>query len=297
MQSLIDTIAAWTGASWPAPVMAVVRVTIIAVLAVAALIAVGRLLRVLRRRITARITDPSHARRFETVTRVLRYVATALVALIAGTLILSELGVSIAPILGAAGIIGIAVGFGAQSLIKDYFTGFFLLLENQVTQGDIVRVADRSGVVEDITLRYMRLRDYEGNVHFVPNGLITTVTNMSRDFAYAVMDIRVAYREDLETVFAAMRETAQALRQDPRFAALILEPLEIAGVEDLADSAVVIRCRFKVRELEQADVRREFLRRIKTDFDARGIEIPHPHITVQVRDDRQRRDTPPTGAR
>lgn len=283
MQSLVDTLAAWTGATWPAPVMALVRVAVIVLLAVVAMVAVGRLLRVLRQRITAGISDPSHARRFETVTRVLRYVASALVALIAGMLILSELGVSIAPILGAAGIVGIAVGFGAQSLIKDYFTGFFLLLENQVTQGDVVRVADRSGVVEDVTLRYVRLRDYEGNVHFVPNGLITTVTNMSRGYACAVMDIRVAYKEDIGAVFAAMRETGRILQQDPQFGRAILEPLEIAGVEDLADSAVVIRCRFKVRELEQWDVRREFLRRIKTDFDARGIEIPHPHLTVKSR--------------
>jgi small conductance mechanosensitive channel len=189
--------------------------------------------------------------------------------------------------MGAAGIVGLAVGFGAQSLVKDYFSGFFLLLENQIARGDVVRIADHAGLVEDITLRYVRLRDYSGNVHYVPNGLITTVTNMSRDFSYALMDVGVAYREDLDAVFAAIRETGRALQEDPGFAGRILEPLEIAGVEELGDSAVVVRCRIKVRVLEQWSVRREFLRRIKTAFDSRGIEIPYPHLTLYAGADRE----------
>ncbi len=286
MEPLTETLSAWFGTGWPALIMPFVRVTVIVLLAIVALIAAGRLFRLLRGRITARIADAAHVRRLETVFRVLRYVSSGLIALIAGLLILSELGVSIAPILGAAGIIGIAVGFGAQSLVKDYFAGFFLLLENQVAKGDVVEVAGRSGLVEDVTLRYIRLRDYSGNVHYVPNGLITTVTNMSREFACAVMDVGIAYREDLDAVFAVLRETAHALEQDPDFGARILEPLEIAGVENLADSAVVVRCRFKVRVLEQWNVRREFLGRLKAAFDARGIEIPYPHLTVYAGSDR-----------
>ena len=287
MQSLTETLTAWFGPGWPGPIMAFARVAVIVLLAIVALIAARRLFRLLRGRITARIADAAQVRRLETVFRVLRYIASALIALIAGLLILSELGVSISPILGAAGIVGIAVGFGAQSLVKDYFAGFFLLLENQVAKGDVVQVAGLGGLVEDVTLRYVRLRDYSGNVHYVPNGLITTVTNMSREFAYALMDIGVAYREDLDEVFAALRETARALQQDPVFGPRILEPLEIAGVENLADSAVVVRCRFKVRVLEQWGVRREFLGRLKTAFDARGIEIPFPHLTVYAGEDRQ----------
>jgi len=287
MESLTETMTAWFGAGWPGPMMALVRVSVIVVLAVVALIASGRLFRLLRRRITERIADAAHVRRLETVFRVLRYIASALIALIAGLLVLSELGVSIAPILGAAGIVGIAVGFGAQSLVKDYFAGFFLLLENQVAKGDVVEVAGRTGVVEDVTLRYVRLRDYSGNVHYVPNGLITTVTNMSREFAYAVIDVGVAYRESLDEVFAVLRETAHALQQDPGFGPRILAPLEIAGVDNLADSAVVVRCRFKVRVLEQWGVRREFLGRLKNAFDARGIEIPYPHLTVYAGADRK----------
>lgn len=258
------------------------RMSVIIVLALVARIAASRVIRLLRLRIVAGIEDPAQVRRLETVSRALRYVASAVIILIAGLLVLSELGVSIAPILGAAGVVGLAVGFGAQSLVKDYFSGFFLLLENQIATGDVATVAGLSGLVEDVTLRYVRLRDYSGNVHYVPNGMITTVTNMSRDFAFALMDVGVAYGEDLDEVFDAIRETGESLKRDPAFAGRILEPLEIAGVESLADSAVIVRCRFKVRVLEQWGVRREFLKRIKAAFDARGIEIPFPQLRLHT---------------
>jgi small conductance mechanosensitive channel len=250
---------------------------------VAALIAIGvlkRLIRLFRERLMRRMDDREAIKRATTLGRVIRYAVSVVVSLVAGMLVLSELGVSLAPILGAAGIVGIAVGFGAQSLVKDYFSGFFILLENQIRVGDVVRVADISGLVEEINLRHVRLRDYDGNVHYVPNGLITTVTNMSREYAHAVVDVSVAYREDLDEVFAVMRAVAGELRADAVFGAKILGELEIAGVERWADSAVVLRCRFKVAALEQWDVRREYLRRLKKAFDRRGIEIPFPHLTV-----------------
>lgn len=280
MQPIRDTLASWLATAWPGPMMTMLRVLMIVTLAIVAQRIASRLLGLFHKRITASLAEHADIKRVETLGRVFRYLASAVISLIGGMLVLSELGISIAPILGAAGVVGLAVGFGAQSLVKDYFTGFCLLLENQITRGDVVQVADKNGVVEDITLRYVRLRDYSGNVHYVPNGLISTVTNMSREFAYAVMDIGVAYREDLDEVFGAMRETARALREDPDYGARILEPLDIAGVENLADSAVIVRCRFKVRPLEQWSVRREFLRRLKNAFDARGIEIPYPHLTV-----------------
>lgn len=142
----------------------------------------------------------------------IRYLANVVMTLISGLLVLSELGISVAPILGAAGVVGIAVGFGAQSLVKDYFTGFFLLLENQIRQGDVVEIAGKGGLVEEVTLRFVRLRDYEGNVHYIPNSLISTVTNRSRGFANAVIDIGVAYGEDLDEVFAVMRRVGTELR-------------------------------------------------------------------------------------
>ena len=233
------------------------------------------------------LDDYERVKRLDTLERVFRYVATVIITLVGIMLVLSELGISIAPILATAGVLGIAIGFGAQSLVKDYFNGFFLLLENQVRQGDVVQVADKSGLVEEMTLRYIRLRDYEGSVHYVPNGIVDTVTNRSRGFAFAVIDVGVAYREDIDAVYGVMREVAGELRADLEFSDKIEDDLEIAGVDNWADSAVVIRCRFKVRPLEQWGVRRAYLYRLKKAFDAAGIEIPYPHLTVYAGQDKQ----------
>ena len=253
------------------------------IIATAALIVIGvlqRVIRLFRERLARRLDDPEAVKRAATLGRVFRYVVAVVVSLVAGMLILSELGVSLAPILGAAGVVGIAVGFGAQSLVKDYFSGLFILLENQIRVGDVVRIADIGGFVEEVTLRHVRLRDYDGNVHYVPNGLITTVTNMARGFAQSVIDVGVAYREDVDEAFDVMRTVAREMRTDPVFGPKILDELEVAGVERWADSAVVLRCRFRVAPLEQWNVRREYLRRLKKAFDLRGIEIPFPHLTV-----------------
>ena len=265
---------------WDPALVTLLRVVLIAVAAWIVLGVTQRLTRLFRERITRRMEDREQMKRVETLGRVFRYIAAVIVLVVATTLILSELGIAVAPILGAAGVIGLAVGFGAQSLVKDYFAGFFILLENQMRQGDIVDIAGKAGLVEEITLRYVRLRDYDGNVHFVSNGLITTVTNMSRGYAQSVVDVGVAYREDTDEAVAVMRETGAELRADPAFGPKILDELEIAGVDKWADSAVILRCRFKVRPLEQWNVRREFLRRLKKAFDARGIEIPFPHVTI-----------------
>ena len=230
--------------------------------------------------------DRERIKRLDTLERVFRYVAAVVITLVGGMLVLSAVGISIAPILATAGVLGIAVGFGAQSLVKDYFNGFFLLLENQVRQGDVVEVAGKSGLVEEMTLRYIRLRDYEGSVHYIPNGTIDSVTNRSRGFAFALLDIGVAYREDVDEVYAVMREVAAGMRSDPELGEKIVEDLEIAGVDNWADSAVIIRCRFKVMPLEQWTVRRAFLYRLKKAFDAAGIEIPYPHLTLYAGQDK-----------
>ena len=245
------------------------------------------LMRLIRRMIAAfkrfalkRADDPEAVRRVETLSRVIRYVATVILIIAVVMEILYLLGISIAPLLGAAGVVGVAVGFGAQSLVKDYFTGFFLLLENQIRVGDFVAIAGERGLVEELTLRHVRLRGFDGNVHFIPTGMIDKVTNMSLEFSYAVIDIGVAYREDLDEVFAVIRSTGAGLREDPAFGPLILDDLELLGVENWADSSVIIRSRIKVQPLEQWRVRRECLRRLKQAFDARGIEIPYPHLTL-----------------
>ncbi|MCP5279310.1 MAG: mechanosensitive ion channel family protein [Thiobacillus sp.] len=257
------------------------RIAVILVLAWVLLRLSKRGIRLLREYMSERAgNDTEEVKRIETLGRVFRYTTSVLIILVAGMVVLSELGISIGPILATAGVVGIAVGFGAQSLIKDYFNGFFMLLENQVRQGDVIQVADKSGLVEEVTLRYIKLRNYEGQVHYIPNGNITTITNMSREYSYAVIDVGVAYREDIDQVMALMEQVGAEMRTDPNCADEILEDMEMAGVDQWADSAVVIRCRFKVKPLEQWGVRREFLRRLKHAFDAHGVEIPYPHLTI-----------------
>ena len=278
--------------NWNALSIAVLRVALIVLLAVIAARLLQRLIPVLRDRIAGNLHDTEQLKRAETLARACRYAVTVVVSAMAVMLILAELGVSIAPMLGAAGVVGLAVGIGAQSLIKDYFTGFFILLENQVRQDDVIETAGKSGLVEEVTLRYVRLRDYDGVVHFVPNHLITTVSNMSRGFAQAVIDVGVAYREDVDEVLGLMHRVGEQLRRDEGFGPKILDELEIAGVEKWAESAVVLRCRFKVRPLEQWNVRREYLRRLKKAFDAHGIEIPYPHLTVYAGQPKEGAATP-----
>jgi len=240
------------------------------------------LIRRFRERIAQRLDDAEAVKRAETLGRVSRYLAAVVMSLVAGVLVLSEIGISVAPILGAAGVVGLAVGFGAQSLVKDYFTGFFLLLENQIRQGDVVKLGAHGGMVEEVTLRYVRLRDYDGHVHFVPNGQIGVVVNLSRGHAQAVVDVGVAYREDLDRVMGVMRQVAEGLREDASYRTRILDQFELAGVERWDESAVVLRGRFRVAPLAQWDVRREFLRRLKAAFDDHRIEIPFPQLAVHA---------------
>lgn len=286
--TLIQLAARW----WDGLGNVTANLTRIAVILTIAWVVTGllqRAIRLLRERIARRLDDPEATKRAETLGRVFRYLVTVVVSLIAGMLVLGELGVSVAPILGAAGVVGLAVGFGAQSLVKDFFSGFFLLLENQIRQGDVVQLGSHSGVVEVITLRYVQLRDYDGNVHYVPNGHITTVINMTRGFSHAVMDIGVAYRENVDDVMAVMREVASGMREHPDYRHKITGDLDIAGVNSWGDSAVVIRCRMRTQPIEQWGVRREYLRRLKAAFDAKGIEIPYPHLTVYAGQDKHGR--------
>ncbi|WP_164963810.1 mechanosensitive ion channel family protein [Rubrivivax sp. JA1026] len=264
---------------WNEPLRSGLRIVLILLAAWLAARLLQRLVRLMNARFSQRLEGDA-VRRAHTINRVARYLIGIVVGALAAMTVLAEVGISLAPILGAAGVVGIAVGFGAQSLVKDYFTGFFILFEDQLRTGDVVEIAGIGGLVEDMTLRHVRLRDYDGNVHFVPNSLITTVTNRGRNFAFSVADLRIAYREDLDEVCAVVREVAAGLRADERFAARILEDLEIAGVERWDESAVTLRVRFKVAPLAQWEVRREFLRRLKRAFDERGIEIPYPHLTV-----------------
>ncbi|MBM3369437.1 MAG: hypothetical protein RIQ49_2439 [Pseudomonadota bacterium] len=281
MNDLLSTkswmmLQAWIGAN------SVHAIRILAILVVA--FVVLRFIRAfvprLREHIAGRQESIEDAKRIQTLLRVAHYLLTASTLAVAVLLVLGEVGISLAPILGAAGVVGIAVGFGAQTLVKDYVSGFLLLLENQIRVGDAVEISGKSGIVEEVTLRFIRLRDFGGNVHFIPNNTIGVITNSSLGFAYAVLDVGIAYGSDIEVSMQVMRDVDESMREDASFAGKILKPLEIAGVDQWADSSVMIKARIQVKPLEQWHVRREYLKRLKIAFDAKGVEIPFPHVKL-----------------
>ena len=210
---LLDALRSIGAREWVSLGEGLLRIALILIAAWTVTTGGNRMIRAMMARL-CRATSQDRAQRLETLGLAFRNVLGVVVSLVAGMLILDVLGISVAPILATAGVAGIAIGFGAQSLIKDYFNGFFLLVDDQLRQGDIVQIAGIGGAVEEVTLRYVRLRDYEGNVHFVPNGQIGTVTNRSRDFAFAVIDIGIAYRESVEEAIEAMRAVGREMRAD-----------------------------------------------------------------------------------
>lgn len=275
-----DWLDAWK--TWGPELRTALRITMVLALAWLVHALAARLVRRLRMVAAARASGPENAKWIETVGRAARYALSVVTLLVAGMLVLNELGISIAPILGAAGVVGLALGFGAQSLIKDYFTGFFLLVENQIRVGDVVEIAGKSGLVEEVSLRKVRLRDYDGSVHYVSNGLITTVTNRSTEFSFALIEVGIGYKSSIDRAIEVLRAVARDLRQDELLGPKIIDDLEVAGVENLADSAIVLRSRIRVVPLAQWEVRRAFLKRIKEAFDVQGIEIPFPHRTLYL---------------
>ncbi|MGE0593882.1 MAG: mechanosensitive ion channel family protein [Vicinamibacterales bacterium] len=219
-------------------------------------------------------------RRARTLSRLVQNGLTTLVTAVAILMVLRELQVDIMPVLTGAGILGLAVGFGAQTLVKDLISGFFLILENQVRVGDVAVINGTGGLVEAIKLRTIVLRDLEGTVHVFPNGSITTLANKTKDYSYALLEIGVAYKEDTDAVVVVLKEVAATLQTDPEWGVNVLEPLEVLGVDAFADSAVTIKIRLKTVPLQQWAVARELRRRIKKAFDAKGIEIPFPHMSL-----------------
>jgi len=226
------------------------------------------------------LPSPAQIKRAYTLTHMVRDVARLVILFVGMTMILSEGGVDLKPLLAAAGLGGLAIGFGAQSLVKDLISGFFILWEDSVRIGDVVEVAGVAGLVEEVELRAIKLRDLSGNLHVVPNGVIDKVKNLTKDYSYYLFDIGVAYRENVDEVMGVLQEIAEDLRRNSRFADDILEPLEMLGVDQFTDSAVMIKCRIKTEPLKQWRVGREMNRRIKNTFDAKGIEIPFPHQTI-----------------
>jgi small-conductance mechanosensitive channel len=219
-------------------------------------------------------------KRAKTLGKIINSAALMLVIGVAVMMILSEFGMNITPIITGAGIAGLAVGFGAQNLVRDIISGFFLILEDQIRVGDVAKINGIGGLVEGIRLRTTVLRDLEGVVHIFPNGEIKQVSNMTKEISYYVIDVGVAYKENVDEVMEILKSIGDELAQDPNFSSFILAPLEILGVDDFGDSQVTIKIRIKTTPLKQWFVGRELRRRIKNTFDSRGIEIPFPHVSV-----------------
>ena len=228
----------------------------------------------------ARLAREGHvmrAARLRTLLPMMRATLFVVIVVFVGLMALSEIGVNIAPLLAGAGIIGIAIGFGSQKLVQDIITGLFLLLENAMQVGDVVSLGGLSGVVENLSIRTIRLRASDGSINIIPFSAVTTVTNMTRDFGYAVLNVNVAYKEDVDRVITVLKEIAAGMRKDPEFAPMIRDDLEVWGLDQFAASSVVITVRLRTGPSQRWAVLREFNRRMKKRFDDLGIEMPFPH--------------------
>jgi small-conductance mechanosensitive channel len=242
------------------------------------------------RRRTPEVFRPSEdkstraAARAQTLAVVLRSISSVVIYSIAGLLILGELGINLAPLIAGAGIAGVALGFGAQTLVKDCISGMFMLIEDQFGVGDVIDVGEAAGTVEAVNLRTTKLRDVFGTVWYVPNGEILRVANKSQQWARAIIDISVAYGTDIRHAESVIKEVAQAVTADERFAEGVLEPPELWGVEDLGVDGVVIRLVIKTKPAAQPDLMRELRLRLKEAFDREGISMRSPQRTILVRD-------------
>lgn len=224
--------------------------------------------------------------RARTLLPLFRKVLFIVLAVIVTLVVLSEIGVNIAPLLAGAGVIGLAIGFGSQKLVQDVINGAFILLEDSIAVGDVVSAGGHAGVVESLSIRSIRMRDLSGHVHTIPFSTVDTVTNLTKEFSYYVFEVGVAYREDTDAVTEVLRKIGAEMQADPELGPLILEPLDVMGVDKFDDSAVVIKARFKTAPIKQWTVGREFNRRMKKRFDALGIEIPFPHQTLYFGEDK-----------
>ena len=225
--------------------------------------------------------DPLQAaeakKRAQTLGNILRHALLTAILFIAALMILGELGIQIGPLLATAGIGAVAIGFGAQSLVRDVICGFFIILENQYRIGDVIQAAGVSGLVESISLRTTVLRDLEGKVHTIPNSEIKVVSNLSKEWSRCVLDIGVSYRENVDQVIDLLLEIGKELEREEPHKSAIMEPLQILGVERFGESELVIRMMVKTIPLKQWDIGRELRRRIKKRFDEKGIQIPSSH--------------------
>lgn len=238
----------------------------------------------------ARRTKVEREKRTATLTRIIRNITAIGIGIIALFIILQQLGINIGAALAALGVVGIAVGFGAQYLIRDLIAGFFVLLENQYNVGDVIKTGDIAGGVEEISLRRTVLRDLDGARHIIPNGEIKTVSNLTQEWSRAHLNISVAYKENLDRVMELMRNTWEEMYTDPTWAPFMkVKTPWLLRVDAFGDSGIVIKMVGETEPIKQWDVMGEFRRRIKKVFDKEGIEIPWPHVKLYLGDDSVRK--------
>ena len=249
-----------------------------------ALVRLGRAAARRFERAVSRGADPGEterAKRAQTLARILQKTMSIVVLSMAGLMVLRELDVDITPVLTGAGIAGLAIGFGAQTLVRDVISGFFLIVEDQVRVGDVAVVNGQGGLVEQVSLRTIVLRDETGTVHIFPNGEVKTLANMSKDFSYYVITVGIGYDSDVDLAIDAMREAAAGLSEDPELAPHILEPIEVYGVDGFEPARLLIKARIKTVPLKQWLVGRELRKRIARVFHARGIRMAVPDVTIR----------------
>jgi small conductance mechanosensitive channel len=261
------------------------RLAVILVLALATIEGSDFALKRMFDRISARAEEPRRAAQLRTLAPLTSAIVRTLVIVVAAMMLLSEFGVEVGPLIAGAGIIGLAVGFGAQTLVKDFLTGFFLIIEDSVSIGDVAKINDTSGTVEEMTLRTIKLRQFDGTLSVFPYSEAQIIHNMTKLFSFYVFDLSIAYSADIQKALDVVKQTGDALQNDPEFKQFILAPIEIFGVDSLADSAVMLKARFKTTPIKQWSVGREYLKRIKLAFDAAGVEIPFPHLKLVAPDE------------
>ncbi len=228
----------------------------------------------------ARAENSRRAAQLRSLRPLVRGAARVMICVLAALLAISQLGIQIAPLLAGAGVVGIALGLGAQSIVKDYLTGFSMIIEDIASVGDVVRIGDSGGLVESMTLRTIRLRDFDGTLHVIPYGEAQVVHNLTKTFSYYVVELPISYDSDIDKALALMAAVGAEMQSEERFASKILELIEVVGVDRLADSGVVLKARIKTAPIQQWSVGREYNRRIKLAFDRAGVEIPVPHLKL-----------------
>jgi small conductance mechanosensitive channel len=229
-------------------------------------------------------------KRANTLSHMVVYFLVAVTIGLAIVLVLKELGIDIGPILAGAGVVGVALGFGAQSIVRDFISGFYIFWEDQIRVGDVIQIADKSGYVEAMTLRLVTLRDENGNVHYIPCGEIKMVTNMTKNFSRYVLKISLPYVTDVDKVIEMVKEIDEELRVDPEYGDDILEPIEIMGIDQFENNAIVLKARTKTKPIKQWRVGREFNRRLKLRLDKAGIEMPYSNISLVMADKKNNKD-------